>query len=231
MAALFSRYERESSVCRGCIVRRLSSGARACPVCSVAASPPLLPDTQLQRLVYLAVPGLFRSELERRRHFRLVNPQCPPLAPPVGALNLTLEDLVSLSLQELEDTENRTGIPKEGRDSSRNEMLAGNEGNSGSTRYLKCPAAVTVRHLVRLLMLKRGWEEANATVNSVNNRIEIMYQKDETQHSDEENMHPLDPSWTLLDLACIFRWKRVSLMVRLNIPRSIDRFHRCQIRI
>lgn len=219
MAALFSRCECGSSVCRGCIVRRLSSGARACPVCSVAASPPLLPDTQLQRLVYLAVPGLFRSELERRRHFRLVNPQCPPLVPPVGALKLTLEDLVSLSLQELEDMEDRTGMPKEGCDSSRNEMSAGNEGNGGSTRYLKCPAAVTVRHLVRLLMLKRGWEEANATVNSVNNRIEIMYQKDETQ-PDEENMHPLDPSWTLLDLACIFQWKRVSLMVRLDVYRN-----------
>lgn len=203
MAVLSSRRERGLSVCRGCIVRRLSSGARACPVCSIAASPPLLPDTRLQRLVYLAVPGLFRSELERRRHFRLVNPQCPPLPSPVGALELTLEDLVSLSLRELEE-DGRT--PKEIQD-SRNEVLAEDEGSCGSTRYLKCPAAVTVRHLVRLLMLKRGWEEANATVNGVNNRIEIMYQKDE--HSDVESMR-LDPSWTLLDLACIFRWKRVS---------------------
>lgn len=211
MATLFSRRGRGSSVCRGCIVRRLSSGARACPVCSVATSPPLLPDTRLQRLVYLAVPSLFRSELERRRHFRLVNPQCPPLTPPVGALELTLEDLVSLSLQEIEDTED--GMPKEERDSlRRNEMSAGAENRGGSTRYLKCPAAVTVRHLVRLLMLKRGWEEANATVN---NRIEIMYQNDETptRHPDEESMCPLDPSWTLLDLACIFRWKRVSLRI------------------
>ncbi|XP_072766795.1 uncharacterized protein [Anoplolepis gracilipes] len=191
------------SFCRGCIVRRLSSGARACPVCNVAASPPLLPDTRLQRLVYLAVPGLFRSELERRRHFRLVNPQCPPLASPVGALDLTLEDLVSLSLRELtkEDVEDET--KENAPDSSKNDEVP-----SGiSTRYLKCPAAVTVRHLVRLLMLKRGWEEANASVNSVNNRIEIMY-----QHPDDENMRPLDPSWTLLDLACIFQWERETPM-------------------
>ncbi|XP_070149553.1 polycomb group protein Psc isoform X1 [Polyergus mexicanus] len=188
------------SFCRGCIVRRLSSGARACPVCNVAASPPLLPDTRLQRLVYLAVPGLFRSELERRRHFRLVNPQCPALASPVGALDLTVEDLVSLSLRELTDAEDET--KEDTRDSSKNDEVSGI-----STRYLKCPAAVTVRHLVRLLMLKRGWEEANASVNGVNNRIEIMY-----QHPDDENMRPLDPSWTLLDLACIFRWEREAPM-------------------
>lgn len=205
----------ESSVCRGCIVRRLSSGARACPVCSVATSPPLLPDTRLQRLVYLAVPGLFRSELERRCHFRLVNPQCPPLVPPVGALELTLEDFISLSLQELEDTEDE--MPKKERGSSKKDVLTENEGRSGSTRYLKCPAAVTVRHLVRLLMLKRGWEEANATVNGVINRIKILYQKHETQHPDELNMYSLDPSWTLLDLACIFRWKRVSLHTYCSI--------------
>lgn len=207
------------SVCRGCIVRRLSSGARACPVCNVAASPPLLPDTRLQRLVYLAVPGLFRSELKRRRHFRLVNPQCPPLAPPMGALELTLEDFVSLSLRELRDVEER--MPKKGRDLSRNEVSAGDRvGTGGSTRYLKCPAAVTVRHLARLLMLKRGWEEANATVNGVNNRIEIMYRKDETQYPGEESMRPLNPFWTLLDLACIFRWNRVSLMVRFDVNRG-----------
>ncbi|XP_012232712.1 polycomb group protein Psc-like [Linepithema humile] len=192
------------SFCRGCIVRRLSSGARACPVCNVAASPPLLPDTRLQRLVYLAVPGLFRSELERRRHFRLVNPQCPPLTLAVGALDLTLDDLVSLSLQELDEAEDET--PKEEHGSSTTEETS--RGGGGSTRYLKCPAAVTVRHLVRLLMLKRGWEEANATVNGVNNRIEITYQQNDTQHPDEKSMHSLDPSWTLLDLACIFRWKK-----------------------
>jgi len=133
------------------------------------------------------------------------------MAPPVGALELTLEDLISLSLRELEDTEDE--MPKKGCDSSRYEMSARYESRGGSTRYFQCPAAVTVRHLVRLLMLKRGWEEASAIVNGVNNRIEIMYQKDETQYPDEENMCPLHLSWTLLDLACIFRWKRVSLHI------------------
>jgi len=171
----------------------------------------LLPDVRLQRLVYLAVPGLFRSELERRRHFRLVNPQCPPLAPPVGALDLTLDDSVSLSLRELEDADEETEL-KDKKDSSKNDDEITQEG-AGSTRYLKCPAAVTVRHLVRLLMLKRGWEEANTAVNGINNRIEIMYRENDAKRSDEENMRPLDLSWTLLDLACIFRWKKVSASI------------------
>ncbi|XP_078033617.1 uncharacterized protein LOC144468187 isoform X2 [Augochlora pura] len=206
------------SFCRGCIVRRLSSGARACPVCDVATSPPLLPDAKLQRLVYLLVPGLFRSELERRRHFRLVNPQCPPLAPPLGALELTLDDFVSLSLCELDEPEEEAsgGQSPENCAGSRHQrpgvdQSTQEETTTGlrSTRYLKCPAGVTVRHLVRLLMLKRGWEEANT---SGINKIEMLCERNDEQRSDVSQMMALDHSWTLLDLACIFGWKRDSPM-------------------
>lgn len=214
------------SVCRGCIVRRLSRGARACPVCNVATSPPLLQDTRLQRLVYLAVPGLFRSEIERRRHFRMVNPQCPLLAPPLGGLEFTLDDFVSLSLSELEETPEdgtRERVTPEDDDDEdeparhpedRNDEERSDEERSRgrSTRYLKCPAGVAVRHLVRLLMLKRGWEEANATANGIS-RMEIMYQQEDLRRVDRDDMHPLDPTWTLLDIACIFQWKRVSLTI------------------
>lgn len=229
-------------VCRGCIVRRLSSGVRACPVCNIMTSPPLIPDTCLQRLVYLTVPGLFRSELERRRYFRLVNPQCPPLIPPLGALALTLDDFVSLSLQELEESENEArerGVPT-GRDDIstcrpeeydgeltdlESEKSKDSASQGGSMRYLKCPAAVTIRHLIRLLMLKRGWEETTATIQGVN-RIEIIYQQNNLEHGNKDNkMQPLDTSWTLLDLACIFQWKGVSnieniqLKIHTNTPR------------
>ncbi|XP_017893484.1 polycomb group protein Psc-like isoform X2 [Ceratina calcarata] len=204
------------SFCRGCIVRRLSSGARACPVCNVATSPPLLPDVKLQRLVYLVVPGLFRSELERRRHFRLVNPQCPPLALPLGALNLTLDDFVSLSLCELDEPEEEERAHEsESRAGSRHRTNADRTKQEEairvkSTRYLKCPAGVTVRHLVRLLMLKRGWEEANSPENV--NKIEILSEKGKKDRRDAEKMVVLDQSWTLLDLACIFGWKREAPM-------------------
>ncbi|XP_015181129.1 PREDICTED: probable WRKY transcription factor protein 1 [Polistes dominula] len=189
------------SFCRGCIVRRLSSGARLCPVCNESASPPLLPDARLQRLVYLVVPGLYRSELERRRHFRLVNPQCPPLPQPFGALELTLDDLVSLSLRELTDTNNEM---------TRSSKMCLEDNNKEirepTTRYMKCSAAVTVRHLIRLLTSKRGWEETNSGVN-VANRIEMSCE-DYNGNGDHRKPSVLELSWTLLDLACIFGWKQ-----------------------
>ncbi|XP_043521769.1 polycomb group protein Psc-like isoform X3 [Frieseomelitta varia] len=209
------------SFCRGCIVRRLSSGARACPVCNVATSPPLLPDVKLQRLVYLVVPGLFRSELERRRHFRLVNPQCPPLALPLGALDLTLDDFVSLSLCELDEPEEEAAAHEpENRAGSRHRSANNNADQTKqdedgikvrSTRYLKCPAGVTVRHLVRLLMLKRGWEEANSHGSSVN-KIEMLCEKCNENRRGGAKTMILDQAWTLLDLACIFGWKREAPM-------------------
>lgn len=194
-------------------MRRLSNGARLCPVCNVSASPPLLPDPRLQRLVYLVVPGLFRSELERRRHFRMVNPQCPPLPSPFGALELTLDDFVSLSLRELTDstseddatTRGEQSIPS-GLDNRDNEECTVRE---PTTRYLKCPAAVTVRHLVRLLTLKRGWEETNSGVNMAN-RIEMSCEDYNRDPRGRRKPDVLKMSWTLLDLACIFGWKKVS---------------------
>ncbi|KOX80506.1 Polycomb group protein Psc [Melipona quadrifasciata] len=208
------------SVVEGCIVRRLSSGARACPVCNVATSPPLLPDVKLQRLVYLVVPGLFRSELERRRHFRLVNPQCPPLALPLGALDLTLDDFVSLSLCELDEPEEEAVAHEpENRAGSRHRSANNNADQTKhedaikvrSTRYLKCPAGVTVRHLVRLLMLKRGWEEANSHGSSIN-KIEMLCEKCNENRRGAARTMILDQAWTLLDLACIFGWKREAPM-------------------
>ncbi|XP_014470715.1 PREDICTED: polycomb group protein Psc-like isoform X2 [Dinoponera quadriceps] len=207
------------SFCRGCIVR-LSNGARVCPVCGVRTTPPLLPDTRLQRLVYLVVPGLFRAELQRRRHFLVLNPLCPPLPPPLGAINLTLDDLVSLSLEELDETE--WEMCEDGVSRKRNDVpSAWNEDedvdheapqSSGKTRYLKCPAAVTVRHLVRLLMLKRGWEETNSSVVNGISRIEILYHQLGPRSSGGDEIHLLSPFWTLLDLACIFHWKRLEPM-------------------
>lgn len=191
-------------------MRRLSNGARLCPVCNVSASPPLLPDPRLQRLVYLVVPGLFRSEVERRRHFRLVNPQCPPLPSPFGALELTLDDFVSLSLRELTDSKDEETRGERSVSSAVEEK--GNEETSvrePTTRYLKCPAAVTVRHLVRLLTLKRGWEEMNSGVNTAN-RIEMTCEDYNGDPRGRRKPDVLEMSWTLLDLACIFGWKKVS---------------------
>ncbi|XP_046741339.1 uncharacterized protein LOC124408463 [Diprion similis] len=221
------------SFCRGCIVRRLGSGARACPVCGALTLPPLLPDLALQHLVYLAVPGLYRSELDRRRHFRLVNPQCPPPAPPLGGLALTLDDAVSLSLCEIVNTDDVVATAEEPRRRQRRPRPATENGNDiselvqeyaedensngrGQIRYLKCPAGVTVRHLVRLLALKRGWGDAEAKLPL--KRIEMLYEYPKSHSSPPDkstgkpDMRPLEPSWTLLDLACIFKWDKETPM-------------------
>ncbi|XP_012282914.1 uncharacterized protein LOC105701069 [Orussus abietinus] len=221
------------SFCRGCIARRLRSGVRACPVCSTEALSPLMPDASLQRLVYLIVPGLFRSELERRTRFRATNPQCPPPTPLHGGLELTLDDIVSLSLHEIprrgfgssgtEDPNEGPGeedaeevVEEEDADDNGGGGMERKENRLGETRYLKCPAGVTVRHLVRLLMLKRGWDNRESE-SSLSNGIEMLCV--DTSKCQEGNsadrkraLHPLDPSWTLLDLACIFRWNRESPM-------------------
>lgn len=206
------RYRVCSSVCRGCIVRRLSNGVRACPVCNVPTLPPLFSDIRLQRLVYLIVPGLFRSESEKRRHFRIVNPQCTPLLPPLGSPELTYDDPVSLSISEIgKITSPDDSIKfKRSKDKSNAKLFKNKTFYeiTGETRYLKCPAGVTVRHLQRLLMLKRGWDDVDGTSPTCH-RIEIMYEVDESET--ESRLQILETSWTLLDLACIFEWKNVSI--------------------
>lgn len=174
-----------------------------------------------------------------------MNPLCPPLPPPLGAINLTLDDFVSLSLEELDETEWEVGENKvlkkrsvvlsecrSWNDNGVNDETSqdGGKTSSGAARYLKCPAAVTVRHLVRLLMLKRGWGETNSsTVNGVS-KIEIMYRHfGSLCRSEEEEIHLLSPFWTLLDLAYIFHWNRVSLIVRLNVCVRRDRSPRQRV--
>jgi polycomb group RING finger protein 4 len=182
-----------SAVCRGCIIQRLNAGPRVCPICKTSAVAPLAADVGLQRLVYLVVPGLFRSEQERRRHFRQANPQCPGLGqPPLGAPDLGFDDLVSLSLCEHEAK------------------------NESSTRYLKCPAGVTVRHLLRLLMLKRGWDDEAEAQQRGNSKIEMMYEVGAIEA--KPDLEVLDPAWTLMDLACIFEWERVRAACYFSSP-------------
>lgn len=58
-------------------------------------------------------------------------------------------------------------------------------------RYLRCPAAVTVFHLQKLIRAKYGLSEAH--------RVDVMY-KEET----------LCDSYTLMDVMYIYHWRRVS---------------------
>lgn len=179
-------------------MRRLKNGPKNCPVCNSIAHGPLTPDVGLQKLVYLIVPSLFKTELDRRKHFRQVNPQCSNLnQPPIGAPDLCSDELVSLSLSDLDSS------------------------SEGSTRYLKCPAGVTVRHLTRLLMLKRGWDDIEGDGQpSGNSKIEVMYEVKGPMTKSE--LEVLDPSWTLMDLSCIFEWKRVRIFYLNHVLKLLD---------
>lgn len=182
------------SDCRSCIIYRLKNGPKTCPACDTLVVARPRADNALQRLIYLVVPSLYKSELERRRNFRLPIPNFQndtETVPSVlqGALELGFEDLVSLSLC-------RVDMP-------------------APTRYLKCPAGVTVRHLQRLMMLKRGWQDdSQTTQQSCNVKIEMMHEIVESDTTIvTENLEPkfelLDPAWTLVDISCIFKWSRV----------------------
>lgn len=96
---------------------------------------------------------------------------------------MTLDDSVSLSLSQVD---------------SPSSLQLGFESPKDSTRYLKCPAGVTVRHLIRLLALKRGWTELDSL-----RRIELLY-------SIGPELRVMDPSWSLMHLANTFNWDRVS---------------------
>ena len=65
-------------------------------------------------------------------------------------------------------------------------------------RFLQCPAAVTVAHLQKLIRAKYGL--------SAEHRVDIMHMDD-----------PLNEEFTLMDVAYIYRWRRVSVTI---IPSS-----------
>lgn len=58
-------------------------------------------------------------------------------------------------------------------------------------RYLRCPAAVTVFHLQKLIRAKYGLSDAH--------RVDIMYKEE-----------PLCGNYTLMDVMYIYHWRRVS---------------------
>jgi len=65
-------------------------------------------------------------------------------------------------------------------------------------RFLQCPAAVTVAHLQKLIRAKYGL--------SAEHRVDIMHMDD-----------PLNEEFTLMDVAYIYRWRRVNVTI---IPSS-----------
>lgn len=61
-------------------------------------------------------------------------------------------------------------------------------------RYLRCPAAVTVFHLQKLIRAKYGLSDTH--------RVDIMYEET-----------PLCPNYTLMDVMYIYHWRRVRIVI------------------
>lgn len=182
------------SFCKTCIVRYLETN-KYCPICDVQVhkTRPLLSiraDKTLQDIVYKLVPGLFKDEMKRRRDFYAAHPS----ADVTNGSNedrgevteeekriITDDEIISLSLEFYE-----------GNKSEKKEVPQTEEADkANSVRYLRCPAAMTVMHLGKFLRNKMDIPS--------NFRIDVMYEDE-----------PLKDYYTLMDIAYIYTWRRVT---------------------
>ncbi|KAF4522574.1 hypothetical protein B566_EDAN012865 [Ephemera danica] len=169
------------SFCKTCIVRYLET-SKYCPICDVQVhkTKPLQnirSDRTLQDIVYKLVPGLFQKEMQLRRQFYADHPDVAATSREDAGDALdsyyfySADDQVSLSLQYAISAS--SSVPEE-----------------YGKRYLRCPAAVTIAHLQKLLRGKHGL--------SSEHRVDICH----------EASQPLSDSLTLMDVAYIFQWQR-----------------------
>lgn len=120
-----------------------------------------------------------------------------------GRLIFAPEDAISLSLEFLPPGADPLAIILSTNDvdtSQSNANLKPSKNNDttnthdSNRRYLQCPALVTIAHLKKFLALKY-------TVDVTRYAIEICHRR-----------APLPEHWTLMDVAYIYAWKRVSRM-------------------
>ncbi|KAH3698655.1 uncharacterized protein LOC127862447 [Dreissena polymorpha] len=183
------------SFCRTCITRYLET-SKYCPVCDVMVhkTKPLnyiRADKTLQDLVYKLVPGLYRSEMKRRReYYAHVDP--PGVTRPPSEdrgdefydrIIYTEDERISLSLELCAE-----GIPFKTPTS-----VHGHAGAASikvrDVRYLQCPAAFSVGNLKKFIRMKFDLQQK--------------YEMD-IFHTAE----PLPDYYTLMDIAYIYTWTR-----------------------
>ncbi|KAK2576569.1 hypothetical protein KPH14_005239 [Odynerus spinipes] len=180
------------SFCRSCIVKYLENN-KYCPICEVQVhkSKPLLnvrPDHTLQDIVYKLVPGCYQNEMRCRREFYSKHPeaQSQVLSPeargePVESHIYSPDESLSLSLQYFNPQSKDTSDANATKEAIGTKPLP--------RRYLRCPAAVTVFHLQKLIRAKYGLHDAH--------RVDIMYKEE-----------PLNENYTLMDVMYIYHWRR-----------------------
>jgi polycomb group RING finger protein 4 len=104
---------------------------------------------------------------------------------PIESYIYSLDESLSLSLEYFNPLRNDSNETNAVKDSSQKPLLR---------RYLRCPAAVTVFHLQKLIRAKYGLSDAH--------RVDIMYEEE-----------PLCSSYTLMDVMYIYHWRRVSIQL------------------
>ncbi|XP_050524598.1 protein suppressor 2 of zeste-like isoform X2 [Daktulosphaira vitifoliae] len=171
------------SFCRSCIVKYLETN-RFCPICDVQVhkTKPLLSlrrDEILEKLVYKIVPGLYAKEMARR-------------SAPKKELYLSPDDHVSLVLDyQMEDE--CTQANDNDKVQEQNKTSASEAIKAAHRKYLNCPAAVTVEHLKKFIVIKYYLTDQH--------EVDIF-------HSNES----LPDELTLIDVAYCFEWKQTSPM-------------------
>lgn len=158
--------------CRSCIVQYLRKN-KYCPVCDVQVhkTKPLLnirPDKTLQDIVYKLVPRLFQNEMCRRREFYSCHPEGRPS---------NLEQCGEASYQHILSPDESICLS------------LNYHGSAAPPRYLRCPTAVSVMHLQKLLRSKYDLSD--------NHRVDILHNQD-----------CLNSHLTLIDIAYIYLWRR-----------------------
>ncbi|XP_071812382.1 polycomb complex protein BMI-1-like isoform X1 [Apostichopus japonicus] len=167
-------------------------------------------DRALQNIVYKLVPGLFKDEMKKRRDFYTQHPQASTSSgnSPVDLeargevseealviysddehMNLSLEYYVPYRRKVLEE---KNHGDKEKNKKRTNDDDSMNGDDMVHKRYLRCPAAVCVKHIKKFIRNKFD--------------LRTNYQIEITHMDNEDDSLPDD--YTLMDVAYIYTWRR-----------------------
>ncbi|XP_076471869.1 uncharacterized protein LOC143301450 [Babylonia areolata] len=183
------------SFCKTCILRYLET-SNYCPICEVLIHKKrpwqnIRLDHTLQNAVYKLVPALFKREMQRRRDFYEKNP--PPGGKETEQVHVAPERIIFSEDEKfsvsLEFSPNGRAVQVENDKSVENAVNKLHH----DKRFLLCPANVCIGLLKKFVRFKYTLPECY--------QIDLFY-------SDE----PLEDTYTLMDVAYIYSWRRENVL-------------------
>ncbi|KAK8404860.1 hypothetical protein O3P69_001454 [Scylla paramamosain] len=192
--------------CKSCIVNFLRT-KRHCPHCDTLLTKTrpynsLRPDRVMQALVFKTVPGLFQVEMKRRIEFYQSHPHADYEQDVEDFQHYVFspDDSVSLSIRyynfsdDASKKQEQEPQQQQQQQQDNKQQKEENAADTGSVvRYFRCPATVPVAVLKTLVKTKYRVPDPF--------RVELLYGDDR-----------LLDSWTLMEVAYIYKWKRESPM-------------------